>query len=87
MEAIRKHRLAGPINVCHGHSASLLEIVKTVEEATGKTVSLAYEEAPAWDVRDSCLDNSLLRSLTGWEPKVGLQEGVRKLLDHYTRQQ
>jgi len=56
----------------------VLEIIALVEKHTGRKIVLRPTPAPAWDVQDSRLDNQLLRTATGWQPQVTMDEGIRR---------
>jgi nucleoside-diphosphate-sugar epimerase len=75
------------INVATGGRISLNELFRTVRELTGATVEPIYGEPRAGDVRDSQADIGKARRLLGFEPTVGLAEGLRKTVDWYRSSQ
>lgn len=75
--------LAGIYNLAAGESHSVLEIIALVEKHTGRKITRQLTPAPAWDVQDSQLNNSLLRQAAGWQPQVSLNEGVRRAVAGY----
>ena len=78
LQAVVDRRLTGLFNLAAGESHSVLEIIALVEKHTGRKIVLRPTPAPAWDVQDSRLDNQLLRTATGWQPQVTLDEGIRR---------
>ncbi len=55
------------VNIARGTSHTLNEVIKMIEDNTNRSIAVAYRERRACDLRASRLDNSLLKSLTGFE--------------------
>jgi UDP-glucuronate 4-epimerase len=68
-------------NVGGGSEASLREAVAVIEELSGKRVDMSYGAAAAGDVRRTLADTARIRTELGWEPRVGLREGLAAMLD------
>lgn len=68
----------GIFNLCAGESHSVLEIISLVEKHTGRKLRLQFTPGPAWDVTDSRLTAERFTQLTGWHPRVSLEEGIRR---------
>lgn len=68
------------IDICSGTSASLNEIIKTIEEVTDKKVEVVYngagKEVP-WPTKDKNFEKA--KKLLDWEPKVSLKEGLARV--------
>jgi UDP-glucose 4-epimerase len=71
------------MNVAAGGRISLNEPRKTLSELLGVETQAIYRESRAGDVRDSQADISRAKALTGYEPTVGLREGLEKTLAWY----
>jgi nucleoside-diphosphate-sugar epimerase len=70
------------INVATGHRISLNQLIEEIKELTGKTnVSVDYQRPRAGDVVHSLADISRARELLGFEPRVGLREGLQSTID------
>ncbi len=70
------------INVANGERITLNELLKEVQELTGKTdVSVDYRAPRAGDVLHSLADITRARELLGFEPRVGLREGLQSTID------
>lgn len=70
------------INVANGRQVTLNELLEIMKNVTGKSTAAArYEPVRVGDVRHSLADISLARSLLGYEPRVGLEEGLRLTFD------
>ena len=59
------------------------DLAKLVLRATGATATLAPSAAPPGSVKRRCPDLTRLRALTGFEPSVPPEEGVRRTVDWY----
>jgi UDP-glucose 4-epimerase len=69
-------------NIANGQSVSINEVLEVLKQLTGRTdVSAEYAEPRVGDVRDSLADLGAARSVLGYAPQVGLEEGLRLTLD------
>jgi dTDP-glucose 4,6-dehydratase len=75
----------GPMNIGNPNEFTMLELAELVLEVTGADVDLVFEPLPADDPRQRRPDISLAREVLGWEPEVGLREGLALTLDSYRR--
>ncbi|MGE4053406.1 MAG: SDR family oxidoreductase [Vicinamibacterales bacterium] len=71
------------INVATGSRISLNELLRTLTKLAGSQLAPAYREARTGDVRDSQADISKARRILGYQPIVGLEEGLRRTFDWY----
>jgi nucleoside-diphosphate-sugar epimerase len=70
------------INVANGERITLNELSEVVKKLVGKAdVKPEYREPRAGDVRHSLADISRAREMLGYEPRVGLEEGLRLTID------
>ncbi|HET6670169.1 MAG TPA: SDR family oxidoreductase [Pyrinomonadaceae bacterium] len=70
------------INVANGARITLNELLKEVQQLTGKTdVSVDYQPPRAGDVLHSLADITRARELLDFEPRVGLREGLELTID------
>ncbi|MEZ4415132.1 MAG: SDR family oxidoreductase [Gemmatimonadota bacterium] len=70
-------------NVGGGERISVLDLWREVQRATGAAVDAVHGEVRSGDVRDSLADLSKGREQLGYEPKVGLREGLRRTCDWF----
>ncbi|MFA4833848.1 MAG: NAD-dependent epimerase/dehydratase family protein [Patescibacteria group bacterium] len=71
----------GVINISSGRETDLFALIKEIEKVTRKKMEFAYRKARPGEVRRSVLDNSLAKKVLGWEPKISLEEGIKKTID------
>ncbi|MBX3364970.1 MAG: SDR family oxidoreductase [Phycisphaeraceae bacterium] len=73
--------LAGEVlNIGTGRRSSLLDVLAGMGKALGVEVSPSFGPPRAGDVRHSCADIARAREVLGYEPIVGLDEGLGRLL-------
>jgi UDP-glucose 4-epimerase len=70
----------GVFNLGSGVPTSVNELAKAVIELAGVGLEIRYEESRVGDVRDSYADISKARAMLGYQPRVGLRDGLRNLL-------
>ena len=66
------------LNVATGSPTSVNDLADTIGELLERPVEKLYEPARPGDVRDSWADVSEARRLLGFEPRIGLEEGLRR---------
>ena len=79
VEGVRRVMESGitrPLNVGSSEIVTVNELVDLVCEAAGKHLQKAHELDRPQGVRGRNSDNTLIRSLLGWEPSVPLREGI-----------
>lgn len=67
------------VNVGAGEQISLLELVRMVEEVSGRPIQVAHQPPRVGDIRDSLASLDRARKVLGYEPTVSVSEGVRRL--------
>ena len=67
-----------------GHEViTINNLIKLAEELVGKKAIVQYGPPDLADMRSNWADVSKARQLLGWQPKVGLREGIGKLVEWY----
>lgn len=70
------------INIANGERVTINEVFEKLKQLTGRTEAQAeYAPPRTGDVRDSLADLTLARSLLGYSPATGLEEGLRLTLN------
>ena len=64
-------------NVGGGERATVRELVRLVEDALGEKVAVRYEPSAAGDVWSTSADLGRVARELGYQPKVGIEAGVR----------
>jgi UDP-glucose 4-epimerase len=71
-------------NLGSGKGRSNLEVVDAIRpllREVGCEALTIHEAARVFDVHENVLDSSRLRSLTGWQPTIEIEEGLRRTRD------
>ena len=74
-----------PVNIGNPHEITILEFAERVRKLTGATTPIEFRELPQDDPKQRCPDISKARRILDWEPKVGLEEGLRLTYDYFRR--
>jgi nucleoside-diphosphate-sugar epimerase len=70
------------INVATGERITLNQLLTELKDLIGKPlVRVDYREPRVGDVRHSLADTTRAREFLGYEPTVGLREGLRRTID------
>ena len=69
-------------NVGCGEKTSLNDLLRTLGKLAGKQLRADYTDPRAGDIRESVADISRIEAELGYAPKVGVEEGLRHLLDY-----
>lgn len=72
-----------PVNVGNPEEISLKDFAEEIIRLTGTKQKIAYKPLPVDDPKQRQPDISKARSLLGWEPKVGRQEGLLKTYEYF----
>ncbi|MEQ9219073.1 MAG: SDR family oxidoreductase [Cyclobacteriaceae bacterium] len=70
-------------NVACGEQTTLLDMVKYLQEISGKDLKPIHENERTGDVRHSLADISKIKKLLGYEPTMKMREGLEKVYEWY----
>jgi dTDP-glucose 4,6-dehydratase len=76
----------GPVNLGNPEERSVSDIAGLVQRVTGRKTGVVYRPLPPDDPKVRCPDISRARKLLDWEPKVTLEDGLRRTYRHYMEQ-
>lgn len=86
IEAATREGVSGRVyNVACGKRTTLRELATLIEGAAGRTVERVTAEPRAGDIKDSVADIARARAELGYVPAVGVEEGLKQLVDHVRR--
>ena len=75
------------INVACGEKTSLNQLLDVLKKILGSKQSPIYEEPRKGDVRHSLADVRRAKEIINYEPKVGIEFGLKKTVEFFQRQQ
>ena len=76
------------INVASGKSSSLIDLIATLKQVIGPSVShleIEHQAPRAGDLRESSADISKARALLGYEPRVQLAQGLAGVVEFFSQ--
>jgi len=72
-----------PVNLGNPEEITLLELARRVLAVTGSASGIVHRELPEDDPKVRRPDIGKARERLGWEPKVALDEGLRRVLPYF----
>ncbi|MCQ8241988.1 UDP-glucuronic acid decarboxylase family protein [Rhizosaccharibacter radicis] len=75
----------GPVNLGNPHEISVRTLAERILALTGSRSRLVFRQLPQDDPTQRCPDIGRAQEWLGWEPLVGLDEGLRQTIAHFRR--
>jgi len=76
--------IAGPINIGNPVESTIRELGEMIIHLAGSSSTLVFKPLPSDDPVRRSPDITRARETLGWEPRVPLEEGLRKTIDYFT---
>jgi UDP-glucuronate decarboxylase len=76
----------GPINIGNPGEFSILQLAEKVIALTGSQSQLVFEQRPSDDPIQRRPDISLAKAVLGWQPTIGLDQGLEKTIPYFRAQ-
>ncbi|MCH2139806.1 MAG: SDR family oxidoreductase [Phycisphaerales bacterium] len=73
----------GPVNLGNPEERTILELAEIILELTGSRSSLTTRPLPPDDPVRRCPDITLAREQLGWDPTVGIREGLEETIAYF----
>ena len=73
----------GPVNLGRPDEFTIRQLADRIVALTGSKSKLVSKPLPADDPTQRCPDIGLARKVLGWEPRVPLEEGLRKTIGYF----
>ena len=76
------------VNMGYGEDTTVEELARTIGKLMGHddvNIEVEQKRLRPLDVEQLVCDHSKLTELTGWEPKVGLEEGLKSTIDFFRK--
>lgn len=71
-----------PVNIGNPHEMTVLDMAKEVIRLTRSKSKIGFRDLPVDDPKVRQPDITRAKSLLGWEPKVGIEEGLKITIDY-----
>jgi UDP-glucuronate decarboxylase len=73
----------GPVNIGNPREYSVVELARKTLEITGSKSKIVFKPLPQDDPMKRQPDITLARKHLGWEPRVGLEEGLKRTIKYF----
>jgi dTDP-glucose 4,6-dehydratase len=73
-----------PVNLGNPIEMTILQFAERIRELTGAQSKIVFRPLPEDDPKQRRPDISKARRVLGWEPKVPLEEGLRRTVDYFS---
>jgi dTDP-glucose 4,6-dehydratase len=74
-----------PVNIGNPQEMSIEQMARTIIRMTGSESQVVFRPLPTDDPKVRKPDITRARTLLGWEPKVGLEEGLTSTIEYFRR--
>lgn len=71
------------MNIGSGNRISVNDLAKNVKEIIGSSYEINYAEAQGGDAKHTLANVGLAKELIGYEPSVGIEEGLKRFIEWY----
>jgi UDP-glucuronate decarboxylase len=75
----------GPVNIGNPGEFTMLELAENVLRLVGGHSKLTFHPLPEDDPKQRQPDIALAKSTLGWEPKVGLEDGLKETIGYFRK--
>ena len=76
-------KLNEPVNIGNPNEMSILDFAEKIIKITGTKSKIVYKPLPVDDPKTRQPDITEAKKELGWEPKVGLDEGLKRTIDFF----
>jgi UDP-glucuronate decarboxylase len=75
----------GPVNLGNPFEVSVKVLAERIIKMTGSKSRITYQDLPRDDPRQRKPDITLAKKELDWEPKIGLEEGLGKTIEYFSK--
>ena len=75
----------GPINLGNPNEFSILDLAEKVIKLTGSKSKLIFNPLPNDDPKQRRPDITLAKNKLDWQPTIELEEGLRHMIEYFSR--
>ena len=72
-----------PLNIGNPNEKTMLELAHKIIDLTGSKSRIVYSKLPEDDPKMRCPDIRKAKRVLGWEPKIALDEGLKKTIGYF----
>jgi dTDP-glucose 4,6-dehydratase len=74
-----------PVNIGNPHEITILEFAERVRALVGSKEAIVFRPLPQDDPKQRCPDITKARQILKWEPKVDLEEGLKRTYGYFQK--
>ena len=74
------------MNIGNPQEITILDFAERVRSHFENAPAIVFEPLPQDDPKQRCPDITKAKRILKWEPKIGLEEGLRLTLDYFKRE-
>ena len=74
-----------PVNIGNPHEMSIEDMAELIIKMTGSKSRIVFKPLPTDDPKVRRPDITRAKTVLGWEPKVGLEEGLTSTIDYFRK--
>ena len=78
--------ITGPLNLGNPDERTIKDLSELVQTVMGRRVGIVKKPLPSEDPKLRCPDITRARTLLKWEPKVGIEDGLRRTARYFQEQ-
>lgn len=75
--------VTGPVNIGNPTEFTIMELAEAIIRLSGSRSKIIFNPLPPDDPTQRKPDISLAGQMLGWQPQVGLEEGLKKTIDYF----
>ncbi len=80
---IRKDNFIGPVNLGNPGEISMFNLAEKIKEKTKSSSNIIFRESVTDDPKRRCPEIKLAKEKLNWEPKISLNDGLKKTIDYF----
>jgi UDP-glucuronate decarboxylase len=77
--------MTGPVNLGNPHEMTIRELAEAIIRLTGSRSKLVFKPLPQDDPIQRCPDIALAKKTLAWEPKVPLEDGLKRTIEYFRK--
>ncbi|MDF1594284.1 MAG: SDR family oxidoreductase [Desulfobacterales bacterium] len=77
--------VTGPVNIGNPDEFSILDLAQKVIQLIGSKSEIIFQPLPQDDPRQRRPDISLAKKQLGWEPRLKLEDGLKKTIEYFSQ--
>jgi dTDP-glucose 4,6-dehydratase len=75
-----------PVNIGNSREITILEFAERIREHFDNVPLIIFEPLPQDDPKRRCPDISKAKRILKWEPKINLEEGLKRTLAYFKQE-